>query len=139
MLVLSSNAKHRGDIADSLQWSEKAWVESKGPATRLQWGVGYISRLIDQSPKDEARIAKAASSVLSELEATPETFYERNRRGLEKLGTKLHAWNAKGEHGKVVKDLTAQLDAVCVKLPVGDESRVTCDGALKAKSTKTNA
>jgi thioredoxin-related protein len=139
MLVLSSNAKHRGDTADSLQWAEKSWVESKGPATRLQWGVGYISRVIDQSPKDEARILKAASGVLAELEATPETFYERNRRGLEKLGTKLHAWNAKGEHGKVVKDLTAQLDAVCVKLPSGDESQVACSGAFKAKPAKAKA
>ncbi|OYU43854.1 MAG: disulfide isomerase, partial [Burkholderiales bacterium PBB4] len=37
MLVLSSNAKKRGDTAGALDWAEKAYAGSIGPATRMQW------------------------------------------------------------------------------------------------------
>lgn len=131
MLVLSSNAKERGDNKASLDWAERAWTESQGPATRLQWGTGYLTKLIDMSPQDEARIAKAASGILADLEPKPDTFYERNRRSLQKIGVKLNAWNAKGQHGAVVKKLASQLDAICTKLPEGDESRTACMGAFK--------
>jgi thioredoxin-related protein len=139
MLVLSGNAKLRGDKLEAINWSEKAWNESKGPATRLQWGIGYISLTIDLSPKNSVRIEKAVTDVLAELEATPDTFYERNRRGLEKLGVKLHTWNAKGDYTPVVKKVTAQLDAVCVKLPEGDEARTACSGAFKKKPVSVKA
>jgi hypothetical protein len=51
MLVLASNAKLRGDKAASLDWAEKAYVGSLGPATRLQWGSGYVNKLIELSIK----------------------------------------------------------------------------------------
>ena len=40
MLVLSSNAKLRYDKITALEWAEKAYAGSMGPATRLQWGSG---------------------------------------------------------------------------------------------------
>jgi len=132
MLVLAANAKARGDKVASLDWAEKAWGAAQGPATRLQWGSGYVNRLIDMSPQDAGRIEKAATGVLAELEAVPETFYERNRRGLEKMGQRLNAWNANGQHAAVLKKLTAQLDVVCAKLPPQDETRAACTGAFKA-------
>lgn len=135
MLVLAANAKARGDKAASLDWAQRAWNESKGPATRLQWGSGYVNRLIELAPQDTARIEKAATGVLAELEAAPETFYERNRRGLEKMGKHLIAWNNKGQHAAIVKKLTAQLDAVCAKLPLQDETRAACAGVFKSRPT----
>ena len=134
MLVLAANAKTRGDKSGSLDWAEKAWGESKGPATRLQWGSGYVNRLLELAPHDTARIEKAAAGVLAELEAVPETFYERNRRGLEKMGRQLTVWNDKGQHAAVIKRLTAQLDALCTRLPPKDEAWATCTGVFKARS-----
>jgi len=131
MLVLAANAKARGDKVASLDWAEQAWKSSVGPATRLQWGSGYVNRLIDMSPQDTVRIEKAASGVLAELEAVPETFYERNRRGLEKMGQRLNAWNANGQHAAVLKKLTVQLAVVCAKLPPQDEARAACTGVFK--------
>ena len=139
MLVLSANAKTRGDKAGALDWSERAWNESKGPATRLQWGSAYVNRLIELTPQDVPRIEKAVVGVLAELEAVPETFYERNRRGLEKMGQRLLAWNAKGHHAGVIKKLAQQLDGVCTKLPAQDETRVACGGVFKASGTKSKA
>lgn len=131
MLVLSANAKKRGDSAASLEWAERAWNESQGPATRLQWGTGYLTKLIELAPQDEARIVKAASGILADLEPKPETFYERNSRNLQKMGVKLQGWNNKGQHGAAIQKLTAQWNAVCAKLPEGDESRAACKSALK--------
>jgi len=135
MLVLSSNAKLRGDTNASLDWAEKAYVGSIGPATRLQWGSGYVQKLIAMAPQDGARIEKAASQVIGELDAAPETFYERNRRSLEKMGAQLHGWNANGKHTQVVQKLSAQLDAVCAKLPEKDAARDACVGVF-AKGVK---
>jgi thioredoxin-related protein len=131
MLVLSSNAKKRGDKAGALDWAEKAYTDSVGPATRMQWGTGYVTKIVDMAPQDSARIEKAATQVIADLEPVPETFYERNRRSLEKMGSKLLAWNANGSHAAVVKKLSAQLDGVCAKLPAQDESREACAGVFK--------
>lgn len=135
MLVLASNAKRRGDKAASLDWSEKAYAGSLGPATRLQWGSGYVNKLIELAPQDSARIEKAASQVIGELDAAPETFYERNRRSLEKMGVQLTKWNADGKKTVVLKKLTAQLNGICAKLPEADSARGACYGVF-AKSAK---
>lgn len=95
MLVLASNAKRRGDKVASLDWAEKAYAAALGPATRLQWGSGYVSKLIELSPQDSARIEKAAAQVIGELDPSPETFYERNRRSLEKMGLQINKWNTR--------------------------------------------
>ena len=136
MLVLSSNAKKRGDKAAALDWAERAWKESKGPATRMQWGSGYISKLLEMSPQDSARIEKAATGLLSEVSPTPETFYERNRRVLQRLGKQLLAWNDKGEHQATINKLSRQLDQVCNKLPREDEARKACSAVFKPSSNK---
>ena len=130
MLVLASNAKKRGDIAASLDWSEKAYTGSVGPATRLQWGSGYVAKLVELAPKDSARIEKAAAQVISELDAAPETFYERNRRSLEKMAKQLDGWSQKNQQAVVLKKLTTQLDAVCAKLPAQDSARAACSGVF---------
>ncbi|MBI2750282.1 MAG: thioredoxin family protein [Burkholderiales bacterium] len=138
MLVLASNAKQRGDKVASLDWAEKAYAGSVGPATRLQWGSGYVQKLIELAPQDGARIEKAAGQVIGELDAAPETFYERNRRSLEKMGAQLNAWNAAGKHAAVVQKLNTQLNAVCAKLPEGDSDsgRAACQGVFTKPGTK---
>ena len=126
MLVLASNAKKRGDTKASLDWAEKAYAGSVGPATRLQWGSGYVTKLVEMSPQDSARIEKAAAQVIGELDAAPETFYERNRRSLEKMAKQLDTWSQKNKQAPVLKKLTAQLDAVCAQLPAQDAARDAC-------------
>ncbi len=134
MLVLAANAKTRGNKAAALDWTQKAWEQSVGPATRLQWGGVYVSRLIELTPQDAARIEKAVATVLGEIEPVPEYFYERNRRGLEKMGQKLLAWNAHHRHDAALKKLSMQIDAVCAKLPPQDDARAACFGIFNARS-----
>lgn len=131
MLGLASNARARGDKKASLDWGEQAWSRAKGPATRLQWGVGFVNRLIELEPQDAGRIEKAASAVLAEVEPVPESFYERNERGLQKMGQRLQAWNQGARHNAVLVRLKRQLDAVCAKLPAQHEARASCQAVFK--------
>ena len=139
MLGLAQNAKRRGDKAGSLKWAEQAYADSTGPATRLQWGTGYVGKVIDLTPEDSARIEKAAASVIAELEATPETFYERNRRGLERMGKRLLAWNEKGKHAPTLKKLTQQLDGVCAKLSADAQAQQACSDIFKPTAQASKA
>jgi thiol-disulfide isomerase/thioredoxin len=132
MLDIAANAKKRGDKAAALDWEQKAYAAADGPATRLQWGVHYVNALIELAPHDEARIEHAAKSVIGELDPTPDTFYERNRRGLERMGGKLAAWNAQHRHEPAMARIRAQMAAVCAKLPAADPARATCDGVMRS-------
>jgi thioredoxin-related protein len=132
MLSLASNAKKRGDKAAALNWYEQAYQKSEGPATRLQWGSSYISALIELAPQDEARIEKATQAVLGEVAATQNAFYERNRRSLEKIVAKLHAWNQDKQHQAVVQRSLGQLGGICAKLPAKDAQKPICQGLLKS-------
>lgn len=133
MLGLASNAKKRGDKAEALRWYEEAWRKSEGPATRLQWGAGYVRELTSLAPADSARIASAAGSLVAELEPTGETFFERNQRSLQKMAGYLLKWQGSDRaRAKVVAQVRQQLADKCVRLPKGDTGRANCESVFTA-------
>ena len=134
MLGLAANAKKRGETAVALDWREKAYASAEGSATRLQWGVGYVDATIEMTPQDSARIEKAALSVIAELDPVPDTFYERNRRALERMGENLAKWNKGHQHDESVKRIRTQMAGVCAKLPASDPARATCGSVLRPSS-----
>jgi hypothetical protein len=134
MSELASNAKKRGDKAEALNWYEQAFDKSEGPATRLQWGSSYVNALVDLAPQDEARIEKAASQLFTEAAKQPDAFYERSGRSLQRVGTKLQAWNKAGTHGAAIKRLQAQLDGWCGGLDKADAQHARCTALLKPAS-----
>jgi thioredoxin-like negative regulator of GroEL len=138
MSELASNAKARGDKAEALNWYEQAFDKSEGPATRLQWGSSYINALVELGPQDEARIEKAASQLFAEAAKQPDAFYERSGRSLQRVGTRLQAWNKGGAHAAAMKRLQAQLDGVCGALDANDPKRANCAALLKP-APKTTA
>jgi len=131
MLGLADNAKKRGDKAAAVDWAEKAYNTAKGPATRLQWGSKYVSLLVELTPENAARVEKAAASVIGELEPSPDTFYERNQRALERVGKNLAKWNKGNAHADAVRRLRAEMSGVCAKVPAADPARATCERVLK--------
>jgi hypothetical protein len=87
MLSLAGIAKRRGDTAGALAWYGKAWQAATGPATRLQWGVTYLSALIELTPQDQARIAQAEQGLQADITAAgPDAHQQRNLTQLQKLG-----------------------------------------------------
>ncbi len=131
MSSLAGNAKARGDKAEALRWYEEAFDKSEGPATRLQWGASYVNALVDLAPRDEARIEKAVGQLFAEAAKQPDAFYERSGRSLQRIGTKLQAWNQAGAHRAVLQRLQAQLDGVCGALDAADPKRAACAALLE--------
>jgi len=135
MLGLAANAKKRGDKAAALDWYEKAYAAADGPATRLQWGAGYVRAIVDLAPQDTVRIENAASHVIGELDAKPDTFFGRNRSALERMGEKLVTWDKANHHHDSLQRIRAQMAGVCSKLPAADPARAECDGTFRPGRT----
>jgi hypothetical protein len=131
MLVLGSNAAKRQDAKSALSWYEQAWRKSEGPATRLQWGTGYVGRVIELSPNDVTRVQTAAKAVIGQLDAKSETFYERNQRSLQKMATGLIKWQGSDKGRARAVDQARQLLAkTCTRLPQGEPGRANCEGVF---------
>jgi thiol-disulfide isomerase/thioredoxin len=141
MSQLGSNARKLGKKEEALRWYGEAFDKSTGPATRLQWGSGYLSALVDLAPQDMARIEKVASQLLREAAADAGAFEGRSVRSLQRVGTKLQAWNGDGRHAAAMKRLQGQLDGVCAGLGKGDKAaaapRQACEALLKPAAAKT--
>lgn len=138
MLGLAGNAKKRGDSKAALDWYEQAWRKSEGPATRIQWGTGYVGNLLELTPADLKRVQAAGSALVAELAPRAETFYERNQRSLQRLAGKLAKW--KGDdagRAKVVTGLQGQLAKVCGKLPARDPGRANCDRVFQPEPARS--
>lgn len=134
MQSLGRNAKLRGDKAQALSWYERAYKESQGAATRVQWGGAYVGQLLELTPEDAPRIETAVVSVIRELEPSPASFDGRNRSVLDRMGQRLAAWNKDGKQTAVIKRVRAELDGVCAKLPAEAPERAVCAGALNPKA-----
>ena len=131
MSQLGSNARKLGRKDEALQWYGQAFDRSEGPATRLQWGAGYLSALVDLAPQDAARIEKTAAQLLSEAAKDGGAFEGRSVRSLQRASTKLVSWNADGKQAATLRRLQAQLDGVCVKVDTAEGQRAACQALLK--------
>ena len=131
MSALASNAKRRNDSPAALRWSQQAFDTSVGAATRLQWGAAYLSLLVELAPQDEARIESAVQQVWAMAREQPDAFHERSARSLQRIGTRLGAWNVDGAHKAAVARLQTALDAVCARLDRADPQRAKCEGVMR--------
>lgn len=131
MSQLGSNARRRGETAEALRWYAQAYERSEGPATRLQWGSGYFSALVDLAPQDAARIEALATQLFKEAAADGGAFSGRSARSLQRVGRKLQSWNADGRQAAVLQRLQRQLDGLCRKVDPADGQRAACQGLLK--------
>lgn len=142
MSQLGSNARKLGQTDEALRWYAQAWDKSEGPATRLQWGAGYFSALVDLAPQDAARIEQVARQLFAEAAQDSAAFHERSARSLQRVGSKLDAWNQGPQQAAVLQRLhdgPQGLAAVCGKLPGSDPQRATCDGIAKGLRKKSAA
>jgi tetratricopeptide (TPR) repeat protein len=131
---LADLAESLGRNDEAIDWLSQAYNESKGTATRTQWGVRYVSGLLRLKPNDTDRIRDASTQVLGELDGN-DRIYRRARVALSKLDVALRAWNDKatGAHHEVLKTLHDRLQKTCVRIPASEPARQSCDAFL-AKS-----
>ncbi|HLL19304.1 MAG TPA: disulfide isomerase [Rubrivivax sp.] len=136
MSQLGSNARKLGRVDEALSWYGQAFERSEGPATRLQWGAGYLAALVDLSPQDATRIEKTAAQLLAEAAKDDAAFEGRSVRSLQRVGSKLVAWNADGKQVAAMRRLQAQLDGVCAKVDPAEGQRAACQALLKPAGKK---
>ncbi len=139
MSQLAGNARKQGRQDEALRWHAQAFEASVGPATRLQWGASYFSALVDLAPQDAARIEQLARTLFTEAARDPAAFHERSARSLQRVGSKLAAWNKTGQHDDALRRLSDGPDglaAVCGRIAAADAQRATCEGILKAALKK---
>jgi hypothetical protein len=130
MSGLAGNAKRRGDNAEALRWYREAWEKSEGPATRLQWGAGYLNALVEMAPADEAAIEAATLQLWKEAATQPDAFEQRSGRSLQRVGKKLVAWSEGGAHAKSMTRLRGELDTLCASPGRSDADRAACKALL---------
>jgi len=131
MSQLGGNARKLGKTQEALRWYQQAYEKSQGPATRLQWGAGYVGALVDLAPADAVRIEKAAAEVFADAAKDPGAFHDRSARSLQRVGKRLMSWNADGRQAASMKRLQAKLDSLCAR--VGTAEKVACQALLQAK------
>ncbi len=130
---LADLAQKTGDNKKALYWLKRAWEESKGPATRFQWGYEYVNGLIEMTPNDKAAIQSATSQLLRELAQHPDALYQRTQSRFDKLGASLTEWGSKHQGTATLKALKAQASSLCTRIPAAEaESRKSCDSFLTA-------
>ncbi len=129
MADLGELEEKRGHPDLALDWLARSYHTAEGPATRFQWGVGYVRGLVRIHPQDEAAIRAAALDVLGDLDAAGD-LHGRTRRSLARLETSLRGWNAAAAHAGVVAAVRDRMQAICGRLPATDPSRDSCNSFL---------
>lgn len=121
-----------GHNDEALKWYAEGYRESRGAATRFQWGALYASALLRLAPADAKTILATTGQVLGELDGT-DRLYRRARMRLTRLEKALQAWQqnpAGRDQAATLKALRARMQQICVKIPAGDAARQSCDGFL---------
>ena len=136
MSQLGGNARKLGKKDDALRWYGQAFETSVGPATRLQWGSGYLAALVDLSPTDAKRIEKTAARLIAEAAKDQGAFSGRSVRSMQRVSTKLVSWNADGKQAAVLRRLQAQLAPVCAKATPAAGQREVCQKLLRPAAKK---
>jgi hypothetical protein len=129
MLDLADVEEEAGNEDKAIEWLERAYRESKGVATRFQWGTQYVLGLVRMKPEDGDRIRDAAVAVLGELDG-PDRIYMRTAARLKRLDSKLREWNEDGKHDAEIAALRERMSGICGRIPAADEARKTCEGFL---------
>ena len=136
MSQLGGNAKKLGRKDEALRWYGQAFDKSEGPATRVQWGAGYVSALLELAPTDAARIEKTVTQLLTEAGRDSGIFQGRSVQQLKRMGGKLMSWNADGKQAAVLGRLQTTLNGVCGKIDAADGQRAACASLLKPTGKK---
>ena len=97
MHTLATLAKKRGDAGAAVDWYERAWRESQGAATRLQWGTTYLLALIELAPDSATRIEQCAQAMLADVATMRDAHCQRNRSQLVRIADKLPALASRSE------------------------------------------
>lgn len=126
---LAEIEEQRGNKDKAIGWLERSYRESKGVATRFEWGTDYVVGLVRMRPNDAAGIRLAALTVLDELDG-PDRIHSRTASRLKRLDSTLREWNKAGAYKGDIAALRKRMDDICGKIPEANVARQKCDEFL---------
>ena len=132
MSQLGGNARKLGRTAEALNWYERAYRTSLGPATRLQWGANYVEALVDLAPQEGARIEKAVGNLFADAARDAGAFYDRSGRSLKRVADKLASWNKTAGHAAEIERLRVRHGDLCRGIVAADPQRAICEAIWPA-------
>ena len=113
---LAEFAEMTGDTRAALEWRRKAFDAAEGPATRVQWGIGYSNAVLRLAPDDKALVEKAANAVIDELAKNSASYLWRSRVSRAKWGENLRAWSETHGGDAILAALRTKMATVCAQL-----------------------
>jgi thiol-disulfide isomerase/thioredoxin len=114
-----------GHVDLAIDWLARSYQYAQGPATRFQWGVGYVRGLVRMRPKDDAAIRSSTLSVLSDLDAAAD-LHGRTLRALWRLEASLRDWNKDASHATAIEAVRERMRAICQRVPADDSAHPVC-------------
>ncbi len=130
MVDIGTIEEKRGHRDAALAWFARAYRESRGIATRFQWGCTYLQALLRLAPRDRTRIRRVGLEVIGELDG-PDRIQARTRRRLEKLDESLRQWGAAQHATTDIRALHARMSGMCMRLPSEDSGLASCQRFLQ--------
>jgi protein disulfide-isomerase len=118
-----------GNTRAALDWLERGYRESKGPATRFQWGTLYVNGLLRMTPRDAPRIRSAVIEVTGELDG-PDRIHARARVRLARLDTALGEWAATTGNDATLEAIGQHWRQLCARQPATDTAQESCQDLL---------
>ncbi len=110
-----------GNYDEAIDWLRRAYDESKGPATRFQWGNYYLTGLLEMTPDDTDLIRSTTVGLIEELQ-TSGGFFQRPKRQLKSLEGKLITWGEDNGGQATLDSIRESVLAICKQ---ADESCTT--------------
>ena len=126
MSSLGDYCEAMGRPDEALQWHARAYEQSRGAATRFQWGANYLQALLRLDPGNVKRVQEAGLAVLGELDA-PDAIYRRSRIRLAKLDASLREWvKQDASRAATARALRERVTQTCGRLAPADPASATC-------------
>ncbi|MDH3266900.1 MAG: dihydroneopterin aldolase, partial [Gammaproteobacteria bacterium] len=130
MPTLADIEQRAGNFDTALAWLKEAYEQTRGPATRFQWGYYYLAGLIEMTPADIERIHTTTVSLITGLQQA-NAFHQRPKAQLGRLRNDLQAWGEAEGNGVALEAIRQSVLEVCSKLP-DEPSRDICESFLAA-------
>jgi thiol-disulfide isomerase/thioredoxin len=120
-----------GHPDEALMWLERAYRESRGPATRFQWGALYVNGLLRMAPQDEPRIRAASLAVIGELDGA-DRIHARAKTRLDRLHDSLRNWAKQTRHPETLSAIAKRWNSICASLAASDPASRECPRLMSA-------
>ena len=116
-----------GNEALSLDWRQKAYKASEGPATRIRWWASYVQALTLIAPENMETIRATAMFPFDESHGMDEIFSGANFRNLKRAAESLDTWAAEYHPDQpVLADFHTAIDSACAVQATDSTERSNC-------------